>query len=180
MKYFIPNPLSPRRPAWEHQIKVMLGLGPKEKLPLEGLPEQVVHGITLWVAAAVPKLAISRSTGQTIKVKSSTHRVMCKCPGCGRVMGIGRLAQHRCKDPKKAVTVVTVELPGLDPTLAQGLVQMALNEWRTTREAADYITLRYWHMDEEFRARRAERLAKELAALAESSLDATTIFVPNR
>lgn len=66
---------------------------------------------------------------------------------------------------------VTVTLPGLDPSHAKDLVNMALAEWRRTREAPMYVDKRYGHMPEPFRARRLERLEKELAALDQLDLN---------
>ena len=43
--------------------------------------------VSVWVTAA-----ITRDDGR----KSSTHRAMCRCPGCDRVMSVGRLFQHVC------------------------------------------------------------------------------------
>jgi hypothetical protein len=56
--------------------------------PDAGLPARVVQGIKVWVAPKVVR------PGR----KSSKHRVMCACPGCGRVFSVGRLAQHVCKE----------------------------------------------------------------------------------
>jgi hypothetical protein len=52
--------------------------------------------VQAWVT---PKPVKTRKDwqGKDVKVKSSQHRIMCECPGCGRVMGAGRLFQHKCK-----------------------------------------------------------------------------------
>lgn len=55
--------------------------------PDEGLLPVTVQGFMVWV---VP---IERIPGK----KSSRHRVLCECPGCGVVLSVGRLHQHKCK-----------------------------------------------------------------------------------
>lgn len=89
--------------AQNHQLMPMLGVG-GSKWPALGLLPQAVAciktvrsngivfrehtAVSVWVTAAV-----KRDDGR----KSSTHRAMCRCPGCDRVMSVGRLFQHRCK-----------------------------------------------------------------------------------
>lgn len=77
-------------PAQAHDMMKKAGL-PAEKWPDSGLAPFMVDGIKVWVNPANPKM--DRAAGVP---KSSTHRVMCECPGCGRVVSAGRLAQHKC------------------------------------------------------------------------------------
>lgn len=68
------------------------------------------------------------------------------------------------------MSIITVDLPGLEPHHAQDLVRMALNEWQG-RRGDNYVERRYAHMDQAYRDRRAARLELETAALASSMLD---------
>jgi hypothetical protein len=54
--------------------------------------------ISVWVAPFVPKFS-KRMDGTPVRVKSSTHRVRCSCPGCGAELSAGRLFQHVCPGP---------------------------------------------------------------------------------
>lgn len=47
----------------------------------------VACDVAIWV---MPKQ-------ETNARKSSKHRVMCECPGCGKTLSVGRLRQHRCE-----------------------------------------------------------------------------------
>ena len=68
------------------------------------------------------------------------------------------------------MSTVTINLPGLSAAAAKDLVNMALNEWRASRDREDYVEQRYPHMSGEFRALRRERLGTELRALDNSSI----------
>lgn len=70
------------------------------------------------------------------------------------------------------MSIVTVNLPGLSPSHAKDLVQMALSEWRLRRENGAYVETRYAHMDPAFRQSRALRLTTELVALSQADLNA--------
>jgi len=65
-----------------NEMKTLLGLPKGVKLPLQGMPPQVIQGIKVWVEP-LP------STG--------FHRVKAECPHCAQVMSAGRLHQHKCK-----------------------------------------------------------------------------------
>ena len=82
----LPNPTWPGHNAWSYQVKALLGLGPKQKLPAGGLPPRRIAGIVVWVAPLGPAAPRRRSM----------HRVMAQCPGCQKVLSAGRLGQHRC------------------------------------------------------------------------------------
>jgi hypothetical protein len=58
------------------------------RIPPEGLPVQIVQGIPVWAEALEPA-----KPGQR---KRSTHRVLCRCPNCGKTLSAGRLNQHTC------------------------------------------------------------------------------------
>jgi hypothetical protein len=70
----------------EWQLKEMLGLSRKAKLPAAGLPEQVVQGVTVWAKPLDPN-----------RRQRAPHRMMARCPQCGKEMSAGRLFQHVCK-----------------------------------------------------------------------------------
>lgn len=87
-KYTIKDPESAHGwPAGEDVIKKMLGLK-IARLPDEGMEAQILQGVPVWVEP------IKRLEGK----KSSKHRVKCRCPGCQKVMSVGRLHQHVCKE----------------------------------------------------------------------------------
>lgn len=81
------------RNAHSHDIKLMLGLTVKQKLPNEGMPPRLIHGIEVWVAPLAPRISqdhIERWRRRYAK----PHRVLCRCPQCGKVVSVGRLHQH--------------------------------------------------------------------------------------
>lgn len=77
-------------PVHSHHMLEKLGVK-GTKWPDDGMAPRMVDGIKVWVTPRAP--AANRQLG--IK-KSSTHRVMCECPGCGDHMSAGRLFQHKC------------------------------------------------------------------------------------
>lgn len=77
-------------PVHNHHMMEKMGVT-GGKWPDAGLPPRMVDGIKVWVNPRAPKA--DRALGVR---KSSTHRVMCECPGCGDHMSAGRLFQHRC------------------------------------------------------------------------------------
>ena len=94
MKYPLHNPLYDYRPMHSRDMLVQLGV---TKLPKEGMPERLIHGIRVWVVPHVPVMGLERWSNKPKLVKSSKHRVMCACPGCGQTVPAGRLFQHKCK-----------------------------------------------------------------------------------
>lgn len=78
-------------PNWNAQTRDMMRkLGVEGNYwPDEGMSPRMVDGIKVWVTPRAPK------AGAGVR-KSSTHRVLCECPGCGDVMSAGRLFQHKC------------------------------------------------------------------------------------
>lgn len=72
--------------AHSQQVNDLLGLGPKGKLPVDGLPPVYIQGIRVWVNP----VALARERKQF-------HRVRCACPTCNAEVPLGRLAQHKCK-----------------------------------------------------------------------------------
>lgn len=84
--------------AHSADMKELLGLKRTAKLPKEGMAPRLIQGVLVWVAPFVPKMVKQRWTGKEVVVKSSTHRVMAKCPRCGESMSAGRLHQHICKE----------------------------------------------------------------------------------
>lgn len=49
-----------------------------------------VGDVRVWVEPL-----LHRTAGPGVRLfKRSTHRVMCQCPKCGRVLSVGRLHQH--------------------------------------------------------------------------------------
>lgn len=97
--FYFPNP---DRPAWNghsHHVKALLGLKPNEALPTGGMVPRLVPAVhttlglsrepvqvLMWVR---PLLLSDRG--------EKPHRVMCRCPGCGKTVTAGRLHQHVCK-----------------------------------------------------------------------------------
>lgn len=69
--------------APSHQVKKILGLNPKAKLPKEGLPLQHVAGFDIWVKPLNPATSANHA-----------HRVYLKCPACGKTLSAGRIGQH--------------------------------------------------------------------------------------
>lgn len=82
---FIRNPRRPAWPAQSGQVKALLGLNEKAKLPVEGMEGRFVQGIFVHVIS----LAQAREFGVF-------HRVIAVCPQCDRSMSAGRLRQHKC------------------------------------------------------------------------------------
>jgi hypothetical protein len=76
------------RNAQSHEIKAMLGLADKAKLPSEGMALRDIQGYSVWVKP-LPSIRDARF--------HCTHRVMAECPRCLRVLSAGRLHQHKCQ-----------------------------------------------------------------------------------
>jgi hypothetical protein len=74
------------RNAQSSDIKAMLGLTEKQKLPREGMKPMAIQGYKVWVRPIDP--ATSRR---------HTHRVLVECKRCCDVVSAGRLHQHVCK-----------------------------------------------------------------------------------
>lgn len=105
MRYRFTNPFNPGRALHSHRMLQLLEI---RKLPVAGMPARMLPGIAsdgkpveirVWVAPFVPKFR-KRMDGTPVRVKSSTHRVRCACPGCGAELSAGRLFQHVCSDCK--------------------------------------------------------------------------------
>lgn len=73
------------RNAQSHNVKKMLGLEPKAKLPKEGMPAREIQGITVYVRPLDAKTSARR-----------LHRVRAICPHCNKDLSVGRLHQHTC------------------------------------------------------------------------------------
>lgn len=101
MKRFIYNPEFPHRPASSRVVNMLLGLRDGQKLPVEGMPPREIQGVKVWVTPLPPHPDKDKPRGLFGSMwKRSTHRVLCECPDCGKVLSIGRLAQHVCKSHK--------------------------------------------------------------------------------
>lgn len=81
------SPTHPEYHAHSSEVRELLGLGPKAKLPLDGMPARYIDGVKVWVNPHMP-----HASGR----KSSVHRVRCMCPDCGQELSLGRLHQHVC------------------------------------------------------------------------------------
>lgn len=82
MRYRIVSLKRPPYSADVHELYGMLGLT-KDRLPDEGIEPQIIQGVKVWV---VPKAT-----------KTQFIRTLCECPGCGRVLSVKCLDQHKCK-----------------------------------------------------------------------------------
>jgi hypothetical protein len=78
------------------QMRELLGLPPKAKLPVEGMAAREIQGVKVWVEPFLPVWGRDRYTGERVQVKSSVHRVKAECPNCRKVLSAGRLFQHTC------------------------------------------------------------------------------------
>lgn len=102
-KYWFP---AAGNPMWNmHSIDFVKLLGSKNtKLPPQAIQPRIVQamerkddgtvgpvGVTVWADEA--------PTGPR---KNATHRVKCKCPGCGDIVSAGRLFQHKCYAPRRS------------------------------------------------------------------------------
>lgn len=81
------------RNAFDAEVKVMFGLGPKDKWPEQGIPRRMIQGIECWVDPA-PVLKTIMKFGKEVRPKSSKHRTFGICPACKRVIPLGRMEQH--------------------------------------------------------------------------------------
>lgn len=68
--------------------KVKIEFPSGSKWPDTGILPVIVQGVKVWVNP-IPAVKPPR--------KSSKHRAMCECPGCGQEMSVGRLHQHKCE-----------------------------------------------------------------------------------
>lgn len=81
------------RPLHSDQMKILLGLPPKAKLPAEGMDPCYIQGVRVWVNPLPP---------HGNRMHAGFHRVRAQCPHCGEDMSAGRLNQHVCNDGAKA------------------------------------------------------------------------------
>lgn len=90
-----PNYVNPHRAGWNvhsADMRELLGLDRKAKLPAEGMPQREINGIQTWVNPLV-----SEATRRDLGWPTRMHRVRCHCSDCGQEMSAGRLFQHKCK-----------------------------------------------------------------------------------
>lgn len=73
------------RNAQSSELKTMLGLDPKAKLPADGMPAQEIQGYTVYIRPLDAKSSARR-----------VHRVRAICPRCKKDLSAGRLHQHTC------------------------------------------------------------------------------------
>lgn len=81
------------RNAFDSEVKVFFGLGPKDKWPEQGLPRRNIQGIECWVDPAPIAKTVMR-WGKEVRVKSSKHRTFGICPACKATIPLGRMEQH--------------------------------------------------------------------------------------
>lgn len=85
------------------EILRMLGFE-KGRTPPEGFAPQSVQGFLVWASPLkirdVPK-GMGRFERWQKFPKRSKQRLLVRCPGCGREMGVSRLHQHVCKGEQK-------------------------------------------------------------------------------
>lgn len=69
-------------------------ISPREVLACENKMDGTVRpvNVTIWADEAPANLGR----------KNVSHRVKCKCPGCGDIMSAGRLFQHRCNAERRS------------------------------------------------------------------------------
>lgn len=89
MKYKFVSLSNPNWNAHTHELRKKMGVKTHD-WPPEGMGAQMVDGIKVWVLPKAESLT-----------KSSTHRAMCQCPGCGDIMSAGRLHQHKCNAKRR-------------------------------------------------------------------------------
>lgn len=76
------------------QVYQALGLDPKKHLPEEGLPPQVINGVTVWVEPKKPTI-YREYLGRQIATRNQPHRVKALCPTCGKTFTAGKLFMHQ-------------------------------------------------------------------------------------
>jgi hypothetical protein len=70
-------------------VKALLGIGPTEKLPVDGTLPKLINGDTwIWVQP------LPHGPRQRWEHRRSTHRLLACCPECHKVLSAGRLKQH--------------------------------------------------------------------------------------
>ena len=79
--------------AQSNELCQMLGLAPKQKLPVEGMEPRLIQGILVWVNP-LPEVKLDwRGRPQ----RRFTLRVRARCPQCEKEFAASRLIQHTCK-----------------------------------------------------------------------------------
>lgn len=73
------------RYADAHDMYALLNV---TSLPIEGMPERVIHGVRVYVRPLPPHPELQRNF--------QGLRVMAICD-CGQHLAVGRLHQHKCK-----------------------------------------------------------------------------------
>lgn len=103
-----------------HDMYRLLGVT-KSRLPVEGMPERVIHGVRVYVKPLPPNTSVRRNF--------QGLRVMAICE-CGQHLAVGRLHQHRCKTGERYIV-----------TLDDGTRFLIPNEtWTTIRSIAKEFT----------------------------------------
>ena len=77
------------RAAQSNELCQMLGLAPKQKLPVEGMAPRLIQGILVWVN---PLPEATKSGWRRFSL-----RVRARCPQCEKEFAASRLIQHTCK-----------------------------------------------------------------------------------
>lgn len=88
--------LKSRYGTGERNVKVLLGVDPDKKWPVEGIGMRVVNGWKVWVDPLVGE--VKRNGWRSFR--RGTHRAKAECPTCGQQMSAGRVHQHVCKGVK--------------------------------------------------------------------------------
>lgn len=83
--------------GFSDEVRSKLGLGPKQKLPPEGMEESKFLP-TQWglVETWINPLSPNRRRGQ------KKHRTVVMCPKCAKQLSAGRLAQHMQVHPEQS------------------------------------------------------------------------------
>lgn len=85
------------RPARADEVMELLGLGPKAKLPPEGMEERLIQGIPVWVNPLPEPKGPNPWSVSGRAHRRFALRVRARCPQCAKETAASRLAQHTCK-----------------------------------------------------------------------------------
>jgi len=84
--------------ASANQVKPYFGLTESQKWPSEGIPEQTIVGIKLWVVPLGEKVTHVTNYGyrqiKRANINGMHSRLMAECPVCKKHLSYGRLRQH--------------------------------------------------------------------------------------
>lgn len=94
LNFIDPRFPNPRR-AHSYGLKVLLGMQPEDKLPIDGTEPVYINAEQREGATKIADVKVKVWVAERV-VQRKVHRVRAECPFCLKEVSAGRLFQHRC------------------------------------------------------------------------------------